>query len=154
MRSPTRVRCVAIRVNFHELHPPRDDTRRISPFFHHVIDDEHYFRSDTHVGGIDQDRALLELVSMVLQHEIGDGLHQGMARMDETCHRCADTIRQADVLLLEADTLVTTQDWVRISAFSGHVLTIPFANSRRHIRDLIATVLARAVHRQAVETLD
>jgi hypothetical protein len=109
-----------------------------------VVDDEHHLGRQAHVARVHQHRALLELVAVLLEHQVGHRLHQRVGRVQQAGHRRADAVKHADVLLLEADALVAAQHGVGIAAVAPGDLAVALADDGRDVGDLVAARFTRA----------
>src|SRR5690606_21023050 len=102
-----------------------------------VIDDQQHPWFKAHIIFIDEDGALFELMPMLLKHDIGNRLHQGMPWMEETRHRRAHAIGETHILFLKADALVTREHRSSAMSISPGNPSIVLTNGAWHVGDLV-----------------
>ena len=143
MWRPACVDRISLRVDLHELQAPGGDQGLVRPLLDGVVDDEQQFGDEAHVARIDEYGTLLELVAVLLQHQVSHRMHQRMAGMHQARHRGAHPIGETDVFLLEADSLVTPQNRLQAPAITAADDPVTLTDAGRNVGDLVPTRLAR-----------
>jgi hypothetical protein len=106
VRSPTGIADLAVAVDGHELQAARYNQARLAALLDRMVDEEQQLRIDALVVGVHQHGALLQLAPVLLDHQIHNRLHERMGRMQQARHRFIRLVLDADLVLLEADSLV------------------------------------------------